>query len=397
MKKALPYILGFLGLLALVIILASAKKKDRVFDERITLKEADKIPYGFYVARHLLGSLFPEAEMYDNKNAPGQWGGVYRYSANQAVFIVARYFNPESDELDEIISFVKRGNYVFIIANDYSYEACRRLHIGAVGQMVSNQTDSLRVNLVPPAFPNSKYSYSGTNYNGHFYNLDNEKQYVLGTNSLDQPNFFKMQTGTGALFLHISPMVFTNYFILHGNNIDYYQKAMSVIPQGIHRILWNEYYLQNRTKEKEPNWLGVLMKYPSFRCGLLTALATLILFALSEMRRRQRIIPVFEKPKNESLDFVETVGRLYYDQKDHHNLAYKMSLYFLEHVRQQYKLSTDVLDEEFTTNLHAKSGYPAKELNQLVGMVLFLRKEQSINEQQLSRFYQQLESFYQNT
>ena len=72
--------------------------------------------------------------------------------------------------------------------------------------------------------------------------------------------------------------------------------------------------------------------------ALLTAIFALLLYVVLEMRRKQRTIPVMTKPKNDSLEFVKTIGRLYHDKGDHKNLCRKMSAYFLEHVRNRYKL-----------------------------------------------------------
>ncbi len=143
-----------------------------------------------------------------------------------------------------------------------------------------------------------------------------------------------MNAGEGAVYIHTSPLVFSNYFILHKNNIPYFQQAVSVIPASVNKVLWNEYYLtkQNTPSQREPGWLRVLFQYKAFRWGLITAMATLFVFILLEMRRKQRIIPIIEKSKNDSLDFVQTIGRLYYDKKDHKDLSKKMGIYFLDHV-----------------------------------------------------------------
>jgi hypothetical protein len=109
------------------------------------------------------------------------------------------------------------------------------------------------------------------------------------------------------------------------------------------------------------------------------------------------MIPAHPKPANESLDFVKTMGRLYYDRKDHQNLARKMSTYFLEHVRTGYKLPTHTLDESFIESLHYKSGYSRGDLNEIISFIEYIRGGGNINEQQLINFHNQLESFYQNS
>jgi hypothetical protein len=222
----------------------------------------------------------------------------------------------------------------------------------------------------------------------------------LGQNSTGGVNFVQMNKGSGRFYLHASPLAFSNYFILHKQNIQYYQQALSVIPSDTRAVVWNEYFLQkrNRPSGKEgTNWLGALFTVPAFRWGLLTALFFLVLFILLQMRRQQRVIPPHEKWRNDSLDFVKTLGRLYYDRGDHRNLAQKMGAYFLEHVRSTYKLSTQTLDDDFVRTLHAKTGYPEPEIRNIVTEIEQLKEGPAISDERLAYFHHQLELFYQNT
>jgi hypothetical protein len=97
------------------------------------------------------------------------------------------------------------------------------------------------------------------------------------------------------------------------------------------------------------------------------------------------------------MDFVKTIGRLYFDKGDHKNLAKKMSAYFLEHIRNQYKLPTHTIDDEFVIAVHNKTAYPESELKQIVHFIQFMQDAPAISEKQLSDFHKQLELFYQNT
>lgn len=404
MKKALPYILGGVLVIALgALVASSASNRPRRMNERVTLRETDKIPYGFYAARQLIPSLFPNAEVYVDKRSPGYWDSLTTYKPNQAVFITGMRLNADESELEELVDFARKGNYVFIITQDLSYSATQFFNSGELVNddgYFTGDNDSLSVQLSQPRFADAKsYIYPGRRFASYFDDIDTSKAVVLGTNEDNKANFVQYKAGEGAVFIHTAPLAFSNYFILHKQNISYFQNAVSVIPSTVSKVVWNEYYLNKRTEqqeEKEPNWLSVLMKYEAFRWALWTAIITLLLYVLMEMRRKQRVIPALQRPKNESLDFVRTIGQLYYDRKDHADLARKMSTYFLDHVRTHYKVSTNTLDESFVQALHAKTGYPVNEIKNIVGFIGFIENT-SINEHQLNRFYNQLESFYQNT
>ncbi len=373
-------------------------------DERITLRKQDKIPFGFYAARNLLPALFPSATIFSDKRSPGYWDSISYHGNNQAVFIVSNYLNADDDELKRLLNFAKGGNHVFVICKYLSYNANLFFGFDDNGfvreEDFISEDDALSVRLVLPRFNDERsYTYPGRVCGGYFKTVDTNYITVLGKNRSGYPNFMQLNVGAGAVYIHTSPLAFSNYFILHKNNMPYFQQAFSVIPATVNKVLWNEYYLTKRNTQSqgEPGWLRVLLEYKSFSWALITAIATLFVFVLLEMRRKQRPIPVIEKTKNDSLDFVQTVGRLYYDKKDHKDLAKKMGVYFLDHVRNRYKLTADTLNEGFINSLHLKTGYDLNKIKNIVDFILHVEHESNIREKELADFHNQLESFYQNT
>ena len=405
MKKLWPYIItfGVLALIALVIVGASRRMPHRM-DERITLKEKDKIPYGTAAARNFCEALFPNTSFASDGKSPGHWETIKNSSGKQAVIMMAGYFNADEYELKQVMKFVEKGNYVFIIANTFSTDVQSAFAFNNSQDNISTlfgvSRDSLRVRLEPPAFDtDSFYLYPGKRFESWFDTIDSSHAVVLGSNGT-KPNFIRMDYGEGSVFIHTAPLAFSNYFILHKNNIRYFEQVMSVLPSDLQRVVWNDYYLSkkiNNKDKREPNWLGVLLRYPEFKWGLLTVLFGVLLFVLLGSRRKQRMIPAHTRPKNDSLDFVKTMGRLYYDRRDHQNLARKMGMYFLEHVRSAYKLPTHTLDEAFIEGLQFKSGHSRGDLNEIISFIQYLHNHGSVNENQLIIFHNQLEAFYQNT
>jgi hypothetical protein len=405
-KKNYIYIIGGV-LLALLILLLTAggAGRPRRMNERISLRYTDKNPYGFYAAYHLLPSLFPRASISSDKNAPGYWDSLSMYDRNQALILPAAYFGAEDYELEKLQAFAEKGNHVMILARNLSEDAIRYFGLEQlIDEGFFDSDDSLTVHLMDPPFSGKHtYTYPGKAFAGATSLRTVDRGQVLGTNAGGHGNFFRFRAGEGSISIHLAPLAFSNYFILHKDNIAFFEKSMSVLPSSVNKIVWDEYYIfkttyRNENKgEKEPGWLKVLFRYPEFKWALITAFATLLLYALLGMRRRQQQIPDYTKPRNDSLDFVKTLGRLYYDRRDHHNLARKMAAHFLEHVRTRYKMPTQELDDHFVQTLHYKSGQSLETIQGIMGFIRLMEEHSAISESQLSNFHKQLEAFYQNT
>ncbi len=407
MKKHLPYILAVLltgGIIALV--LTGNNKNEKKLDERITLRRQDKIPYGTFVAYKGLEHLFPGASVRVNRDEPGYWDSLSSDQTNQALIIITGKFNADETEMKNLVNFMEKGNDVFVSARTLSYSAGEfldcKVNTSAISSYYEDNrvvADSLDLVLTDPPFEKKmRYVYPGKRMDASFSKIDEATTEVLGEDAAGQPNFIRLRAGKGNLYVHLAPLAFSNYFLLHKENLTYYEKAISVINPKTTRIAWDEYYLSKKLldepNEKKKGWFSVLSRYPGLKAALLTAIFTLLLYVLLEMRRKQRYIPVVAKPRNDSLDFVRTIGRLYFDKGDHKNLARKMSAYFLEHVRSQYKLPTGLLDDEFVRKLQHKSGVEEAEIRGIVSFILYIDDAPGINHKQLADFHKQLEAFY---
>lgn len=396
-------------MIAALILLFWSGKEGRKLDERLTFRKGDKIPYGTFVAYENLQYLFPRAAVSANRWQPGSWDSLTIYEANQAMIIVCPEFSADEDEMETLINFARKGNDVFISAMDLAYDAshvfkCKVSNIESLISFFSNRSasDTLTVSLL--GTQKASYSYPGKRLDSYFSNIDSGITTVLGTDRSNRPDFVRFKTGKGNIYVHLAPMTFSNYFLLHGNNFRYYERLLSFIPSTATRVVWDEYYLyKDRTREggrKKKNWLAALLNTEnesgqrSFAAAFWILLGLLLIYVLLEMRRKQRYIPVIKKPSNDSLDFVKTVGRLYYDKGDHANLCRKMASYFLEHVRNRYKLPTTQLNDEFSKALHYKTGIDEIEIKKIVSFIKWLETTSGVSDKDLVTFQRQLEAFY---
>ncbi len=410
MKKSLPYILVAIIIIAIGVMVFGGNVGDslRHFNKNITLKRKDKIPYGTYVAYNTLRHIFPGATISTDRNEPGYWDSLRTGNENQALVIVTQRFNPDDAEMKKLIRFVEAGNDVFVSTMRLSFAAEKYLkcdsYFPAYRNYIREPDDSLTISVTDVQTKKQhSYTYPGFEEAYWFHGIDTLTTTVLGYNEQGRANFIRLSAGRGKMFVHLAPLAFSNYFILHKQNIGYYERAMSFISPATRTVVWDEYFIQKKTEEEQSqkkNYLSVLLNMKnaagqrSFRTAMVVALLSLLVFTLLGMRRRQRAIPVMRKPANDSLDFVKTIGRLYHDRGDHHNLARKMAAYFLEHVRSRYKLSTAVLDDTFVKGLSYKTGIDESQLRGIVGFIARLNQVGTVSDYELAGFHRQLEEFY---
>ena len=99
--------------------------------------------------------------------------------------------------------------------------------------------------------------------------------------------------------------------------------------------------------------------------------------------------------KNDSVSFVETVGRLYYNKGDHTNLSEKMVQQFLEWVRAHYFLNTNLLNEAFINQLSIKSGQPEAKVRGLVEIINEIKSRSvKTDDAYLYQLYTTIQQFY---
>lgn len=409
MRKTAPYIIITLIAIAVVgLIFTGNNEREKEFDDRITLQKEDNIPYGARVAFETLPHIFPHAKVSVNTHGPGYWDSLSMYDDDQALIIISPQLYADEFELKKMIRFMEYGNDVFISTRAISNAVEKIIPINISRIYDDIVPDSLLLQLTNPPFTEKdQFTYDASGFYSWIPSYDTSLADILGGDDRQNVNFIHFKVGKGNLYLHLAPLTFSNYFLLQKDNIRYYENALSVISPSVNKVVWDEYFLnrqylyeqypESQGKSGHPGWWSVLFRFNSLKWALLVSMLTLLLYVVMEMRRRQRFIPIITRPKNETLDFVKTIGRLYFDRGDHLNLCRKMATYFLEHVRNTYKLSTVILDDNFTRNLQFKSGYSEKELKDIVSFIWHLKSLGSVSEKQVATFHSKLEKFYQHT
>jgi hypothetical protein len=112
-----------------------------------------------------------------------------------------------------------------------------------------------------------------------------------------------------------------------------------------------------------------------------------------EAKRKQRIIPVIRPLPNTTVQFVATIGNLYFQHGDHKNIADKKINFLLEQIRSRYFIPTNKLDDTFILLLAQKSGKPEREVIELFNTVNYISRSSVINVEILIDLNDKIEKF----
>jgi hypothetical protein len=338
----------------MLLYIITELNRPKPVDWRVTLSKEDKIPYGGYIIYEQLKSLFPAAPARSFRTPLYNQVNNFR-DRNTAYIVLTSNFNPSRSDVDELKSYVSKGNYFFAAANVFHRMFLDSLKTKTDAHYSISSADSTSTNFVNPALKSPvNYTFLHTTIDQYFSTIDTSRTVVLGINNHNEPDFIKINYGSGAFFIHANPVCFSNYFLLTNRNASYTAKALSYIPANVSAIYWDEYYKVGRIGATTP--LRFLLENEYLRWALRLALVGLILYVLFQMKRRQRIIPVIEPLRNSTLDFIKTVSSVYFNTKDNKAIANKKVAFFLEFVRQRFNLSTHQLDDHFIEQLSRKSG-----------------------------------------
>lgn len=138
--------------------------------------------------------------------------------------------------------------------------------------------------------------------------------------------------GKGEVIFVSSPLLFTNYGMLEGNTFVYIFRLMSYLADlPVYRT--EAYVKTDAMLVAEQSPFREFIKRPPLRWALYLALLGVVLFMIFTARRRQRVIPIISKPANRSLEFIQLIGTLYYQRKDHVDLVRKKFKLFAEELR----------------------------------------------------------------
>jgi hypothetical protein len=386
-----------------VAVFSSCQRGNNLPSLRETFSAKDKIPFGTYVAHKLLGQLFYDNTVRDKKqHFAVTWNEI---SDTGSLYVcISKNLFLSAEDRQSMLNYADSGNSLFIACENIDSAFLKALNcdinvspIGING--FYRLFDYTNVAMNPASYNDfDKYGYYYFRSENTFAIYDSSTTKILGLNDTGMPDFIVIFYGKGRIYLHCEPRVFGNYFLLQKGNYHYLQNVFAFMPQAPEHVFWDDYYNNhNRVyRDSDNGRLSVLFQYPPMAWAFWLLILMLVLYVLFGSKRRQRIIKVILPNANTTVAFAETIGRLYYQEKNNKNIADKIITYFMERIRNQYFINTSQLNDVFITTLSRKSSVSKDQVAVLFSTIASVQQSEKISDQQLLLLNRQIENFYKN-
>jgi hypothetical protein len=227
-------------------------------------------------------------------------------------------------------------------------------------------------------------------------------------------NFVRIKYGDGYFYFYTTPIVFTNYYLSSPTTIPYVTGVLAHLQKG--DIYWdnqsnmlsqpariadvgsnNLMPPSSRASFNQQTPLQYILSERSFAWAWYLLLLTGVFYLFFRAKRKQRIIPVIAVNTNTSLEFVETIGMLHWQQNDHRQLAMQQMKLLGNYIKTRYNIPFNPpLDEALIEKLATVSELPKDHLIGLFRKYAKIEELETITEERLSEFHKSVDYFYKN-
>lgn len=392
---------GIIILLGLLIIYGIA---DYYFGKSVSWQESytqeSKTPYGAYLLHEQLKDVF-QVDSIQTIRETAFDHLVYEFYENSNYIFINDKVPLELEDVEELTEHIERGNHVFMAARTFSVPLQDQLGFSIESNLY--EKDSVEVSFTAQRLKGINFRYPAKKTSTYFDSIEGENVEILSEIEHEYPNMIQLKLGNGSIILCSTPRMFSNYYMIHPENHRYLSYALSYLPEN-QDLFWDEYYKVSNLRFKDSRKEGsnsagmwsYIFKQPALKWAFWVLLGALLLYAVFESKRTQRIIPIIEPLPNTTVEFTSTVGRLYYQSKDHAGIARKKIKVWLEHIRTHYFLKTQIFDKNFIETLSGKSGIERDEISALCFMITRVRNTTELSENELIELSLHIDNFYKN-
>ncbi len=317
---------------------------------RADFNQSAQQPYDLHFTRALLQQSLPAGSFTEVQGSLDKYLGQ---DSEQAVYVAMGHglkWNRENEYA--LTEFVQKGNTAVISMQFLPTALLQMLtpHTDTLSrnQMVSRLTSTEVTMHYYPVGHNETVELSCFYSNGYqkvmtawiFFHptLISDPEIIVHGRIEREANLIEIRHDQGKWLLHTNPMAFTNLHMSAPENFEYLRYVFEAAGQ-YDRLYWDKgnildmesAMLQDfgmegtvppeRVRRPGHGPLAVLLSERSFRYAWYLLLTGVFLFMALAAKRRQRPVPVLQKRENTGLDYIQTIGELYFRHGDPREMA----------------------------------------------------------------------------
>lgn len=393
MRKDWKYIAYLV--VAVLVYLVVKMVAPRELDWTITYYHKDKNPHGTFALNELIHAIVPGKKIHRSNLTIYEWYDSVNKPVNFISFSTT--FMPGKEDVESLLSNIHEGGTAFIAAQYFHGTFADTLSLGTSDYFfdasfsdVFDRNDSSHLEFTNPNLPVTvKNVFPRKNIHNYFSSFDSTRTQVVAINDLDLPVTLKIAWGKGSLYVNSTPLVFTNVYLLQDSNYQFIERSLSHLP--VADTYWTEFYHLGRMEAGTP--LRFILSKEPLAWAYYVSVFALLLFMVFEIKRTQRVIPVIKPLGNSTIEFVRTIGNLYYHSADHKNIAEKRIAFFLEQLRARHNLTFHDPTEELTDSISKKTGNAPEAVSKLFQQIQAIQNKPSITADELTALNKKLDSF----
>lgn len=419
-KKTKIGILVAVGISLMVLfyfITPSKEKKEKAKEEHLT-KESFKQKLnkdGLYILHRLMKSYPKVVSLEVIEDPLDSTLKIEEDTLPSIYFLIEDNITISNKAVKSLLSFVDEGNHAFVALKrfnnslGYEFSPSSMVTDFMSEEAILNHTHSSLSTWEP-------YSLQKFNrnkpilYSWNYLEIDNLRRvtddivtYTTET-VYEKPVFVRIPYGDGYFYIHSMPEVFYNESMFNEAGMDHVQRAISNLPKGHYK--WHShlnYWDKNKevnpsdpAAQKRESPIQYVLKDRNLRYAYLLLVFSLLVYVLFKIKRRQNIIPTVDPNTNNSLEFVETVSRLYLNQEKHYKFIKHYELSFIHFIKDKYYISSPEVDEAYIKSVAVKSGIDSEKIKEIFVQFKKAKESYSFSADELIALHKKIEYFYKN-
>jgi hypothetical protein len=321
----------------------------------------------------------------------------------------------DSSSLELIKAYCEKGNdahlFLDLNTNNYFYtefyDTYRNFSTESLTVKLDN-SDNLPEQRLNFTYPKGAFQFKYYYVDPEFYQFFDSKGLIEDDNYENDngdTHYFSIPMGDGMLYVHLCPLVFSNYSLTEQQNLDYFEAVLNNFKSD--QILLDVFNSEARSLRSFANAqnnanrainnngpLSYIFANPALKYSWYLFLTGIILFFLFQAKRQQRPIPVLGRKKNRSLEFIEQSAYIFYKSKDHNEISKIQIAMFNNYIKEEYGLNFNAFKKEKMDDTAKRINLPVEQIEKVAAVILYIERLMNVQEKDLIKLNRQLENFY---